>query len=135
MRGRSAGDGVSKADHDAVDARRCDFGLVEGDEDDHGACGCQYSTSKRSHIEAITHLLETSDEAKDEIHGDAHAASLQSTSNQRHNGRDEDGALSARHISRFDARQAADEATGLEEPLMAPSSCVALERCRGGSRR
>lgn len=41
-----AGDGVADADHDAVDAdeeaadpRRCDFGLVEGDEDDDGACG------------------------------------------------------------------------------------------------
>lgn len=101
-----AGNRVADAEHDAVDAdeeaadaRRRDFGLVEGDEDDDGA----YS--------------QASDEAKDEIHGDAHAAGLQRAPNQRHNGRDEDGALSTKHISRFHAREAADEATGLEEAI------------------
>lgn len=60
---------------------------------------------------------ETSDESKDEIHGDAHASGLQSAANQSHNGRDEDGALSTEHIGGFDAGEAADEATGLEEAI------------------
>lgn len=60
---------------------------------------------------------QTSDEAKDEIHGDAHAASLQSAANQRHNGRDEDGALSTEHVCGLDAGEAADEAARLEEAI------------------
>lgn len=59
----------------------------------------------------------TSDESKDEIHGDIHTASLQSPSNECHNGRDEDGALPTKHICGFDAREAANKAASLEESI------------------
>lgn len=42
---------------------------------------------------------------------------MKSASNQRHNGRDEDGALSTKNIRRFHTRQAADEAARLEEAI------------------
>lgn len=59
----------------------------------------------------------TSDESKGKIHGDIDASSLQGPSNESNNGRDEDGALSAKQICRFDAGEAANEAASLEEAI------------------
>lgn len=57
-------DGVADADHDAVDAdeeaadaRRRDFGLVEGDEDDDGAWDVSEGPVKRGY-RGITHLFQ-----------------------------------------------------------------------------
>lgn len=127
-----AGDGVADADHDSVDAdeeaadaRGGDFGLVERDEHDDGACWrCQHSClynkkkkqRKRKRKTSRTYS-QTSDESKDEIHGDVNAPSLQRPSNERNKSREEDGALSPKHVCGFDARQAANKAAGLEESV------------------